>query len=99
MSRTYRLRQCVRSKHACGALSLMLSLAIIGCGQKEAKPRLSDVERLPRVEVVTPLRTNLERRIEISATIEPMEKAELCARVPGVVETVFTLVALMPVPP
>jgi RND family efflux transporter MFP subunit len=43
------------------------------------------VERLPRVEVVTTSRTNLQRRIEISATIEPMEKVDLCARVPGIV--------------
>jgi HlyD family secretion protein len=73
----------IRALHA---FAVVLSVVVSGCGMKESKPRLSEAERLPRVEVVTPLRTNLERRIEISATIEPMEKADLCARVPGVVE-------------
>jgi RND family efflux transporter MFP subunit len=56
-----------------------------GCGGRETKPRFSEVERLPRVEVVTPIRTILRRRIELAATIEPMEKVDLCARVPGIV--------------
>src|SRR5262249_34405302 len=67
-------------------LCLCGSLVLSGCTIKEPKARPSEIERLPRVEVVTPLRTNIERRIEISATIEPMEKVELCARVPGIVE-------------
>lgn len=65
---------------------LVAILAVVGCGLKEPKPRPNEIERLPRVEVVRPIRTNLERRIEISATVEPMEKVELCARVPGVVD-------------
>lgn len=57
-----------------------------GCGLKEPKPRPGEVERLPRLEVITPVQTDLARRIELTAMVEPMEKADLCARVPGVVE-------------
>jgi RND family efflux transporter MFP subunit len=67
-------------------LCLCGSILLSGCAIKEPKARPSEIERLPRVEVVTPLRTNIERRIEISATIEPMEQAVLSARVPGVVD-------------
>ncbi len=67
---------------------LILSAALLlpACGVKEPKPRLSEIERLPRVEVVQMVRNTIERRIDISASIEPLEKADLCARVPGVVE-------------
>jgi RND family efflux transporter MFP subunit len=61
-------------------------LLLISCASQGAKSRPSEIDRLPRVEVVQPIRTNLERSIEISATIEPMEKVELCARVPGVID-------------
>jgi RND family efflux transporter MFP subunit len=67
-------------------LCLCGSIVLSGCTIKEPRARPNEIERLPRVEVVTPLRTNIERRIEISATIEPLEKVELCARVPGIVE-------------
>jgi multidrug efflux pump subunit AcrA (membrane-fusion protein) len=64
----------------------VLSTMMMGCGGRGTKPRFSETERLPRVEVVTPTRTILRRRIELAATIEPMEKVDLCARVPGIVD-------------
>src|SRR5262245_46800553 len=67
-------------------LPIAYCLFLTGCGTQGAKQRPSEFDRLPRVEVVQPIRTNLERSIEISATIEPMEKVELCARVPGVID-------------
>jgi RND family efflux transporter MFP subunit len=41
---------------------------------------------LPRVEVVRPQRTELQRRIDLSATVEALKRVELCARVPGIVD-------------
>src|SRR5207248_2618986 len=58
-----------------------------GCGFAANKPRATDVDRLPRLEAVEPERYQLPIRIELSAMVEAMEKADLCARVPGVVET------------
>lgn len=60
-------------------------LALTGCGHREHKPPSAAVERLPRLETVEPVRTLLPVRIELSCTVEPLEKADLCARVPGVV--------------
>jgi RND family efflux transporter MFP subunit len=42
---------------------------------------------LPRLEIVQPERGPLVIRIELSAMVEAMEKADLCARVPGMVES------------
>jgi RND family efflux transporter MFP subunit len=57
-----------------------------GCGHGPAKPPRSAEERLPRLEVVPPFRTALLRRVELAATVEPLKRIDLCARVPGVVE-------------
>lgn len=54
-----------------------------GCGHKEDKVR--HVERWPSLETVEPTRTVLPLRIELAATVEPLERADLCARIPGVV--------------
>jgi RND family efflux transporter MFP subunit len=60
--------------------------AALGCGRAPVKPPRSQEERLPRLEVVSPLRTALLRRVELAATVEPLKRIDLCARVPGVVE-------------
>jgi RND family efflux transporter MFP subunit len=60
--------------------------AALGCGHGPVKPPRSQDERLPRLEVVRPLRTALLRRVELAATVEPLKVIDLCARVPGIVE-------------
>jgi RND family efflux transporter MFP subunit len=68
---------------------LVPALALIsafGCGAEEGRRRPADGERLPRAEVVRPAYAEtLARRVDLTATVEPLEKADLCARVPGVV--------------
>jgi HlyD family secretion protein len=58
-------------------------VAALGCGHQEPKARY--VDRYPSLETVAPVRAVLPVRIELSASIDPLEKAELCARIPGVV--------------
>lgn len=65
------------------AFLLVAGLSIIGCGKGD--PPKSEDERLPRLETITPTRTRLPIRLELAATVEPFQKADLCARVPGVV--------------
>src|SRR5437870_4000497 len=67
---------------------LLVAALAAGCGHNEPRQHAAD-ERLPRVETVTPAVTVLPVRIELTATVEPFEKAELCARVPGVVAQFF----------
>jgi RND family efflux transporter MFP subunit len=69
-----------------GSLLLVALLAASGCHGKSDKPRLGEIERLPRVETVTPMRTTLELRSTLTATVEAYEKADLCARVRGQVK-------------
>jgi RND family efflux transporter MFP subunit len=57
-----------------------------GCSAHGRKARFVEGERLPRLEAVAPAKTTLEVRAELLATVEPLEKADLSARVPGVVE-------------
>jgi HlyD family secretion protein len=77
----------LRRRHALslGLLPAAL-LAVAGCGHSEGAAHQSAAEKTPRLEVVRASRTMLTRRIELTATVEPMEKADLCARVPGVVD-------------
>jgi RND family efflux transporter MFP subunit len=67
---------------------LAAALVASGCGfQGETRHR--EVDRYPRIETVEPtLHTMLPVSIELSATVEALEKADLCARVPGLVEDV-----------
>ena len=70
-----------------GRVGLLLPLlAIAGCGHGSGKPPRQELDRLPRLEVVRPLKTNLFRRVELAATVEPMKKVDVCARVPGIVD-------------
>ena len=69
-----------------GVATVFLTAA--GCGMKSGTGRHARVERLPFVETVPPRREPLlPLRVEVNAQVEPMEKADLCARVPGLVET------------
>src|SRR5271155_2552164 len=65
---------------------IVLAGAVVSCGELPGKPkRGSKVERLPRVEVVQPIRKRLVRRLDVAATVEALQKGDLNARVPGVV--------------
>jgi RND family efflux transporter MFP subunit len=66
-------------------LVAFLPLLALGCGQAPSRPARSEEERLPRLEVVRPSRTDLLRVVEAAATVEPLKAVDLCARVPGVV--------------
>src|SRR5262245_26444216 len=71
----------------CGRLRssvLLAGLLAIGCGGRDTVSR-APVERHPRLETVEPVHANFPVRVDLTAHIEPFEKADLCARVPGVV--------------
>lgn len=61
---------------------------VMGCSSKPGrKSRLADIERAPRLETITPERRSsfvVER--EYTATVEPMERADIYAQVRGVVQ-------------
>src|SRR5438270_471708 len=72
-------------------LLALLVLTAAGCGvQRPARPRLGEVERLPRLETSPPERTTLLVRAEYTATVDSLEKAELCAQVRGTVKAIPT---------
>jgi RND family efflux transporter MFP subunit len=58
-------------------------LALAGCGERSArKPKLAEIDRVPRLETIAPeRRPTLTVRREYTATVEPLEKVDLCARV------------------
>jgi RND family efflux transporter MFP subunit len=64
-----------------------LLLASAGCGGQHADPRDGAIAHIPRLETVKPEVGPMEVAIELSAVVEPMERADLCARVPGVVKS------------
>jgi RND family efflux transporter MFP subunit len=67
-------------------LSSAVLCLLAGCDPQQPRRRAGNAERLPRAEVVQPsIVETLARRIDLAATVEPMEKVDLCARVPGVV--------------
>lgn len=66
-------------------LVLAALLPVVGCGSKDPSSRTPLPERYPRLEVVEPVFSNIPVRIDLTATIEAFEKADLCARVPGMV--------------
>jgi RND family efflux transporter MFP subunit len=69
-----------------GWAALLALLGALGCGYGSGKPQRSELDRLPRLEVVRPQKTDLFRRVELAATVEPLKKVDLNARVPGIVE-------------
>lgn len=72
-------------------LALILALPLTtGCGKRKVgKPRMGEVERLPRLETVV---VGKPSRIEVvrsyTATVEAFEKADLCAMVKGSVKEI-----------
>ncbi len=74
------------TRRHCWLMAAVPLATALGCGHGPVKPPRSQEERLPRLEVVRPLRTALLRRVELAATVEPLNRIDLCARVPGVVE-------------
>ena len=70
------------------AIMLTALLPAAGCEKRKAgKPRLGEVERLPRVEtVVLGKPAKLEVVRSYTATVESLEKADLCAMVKGYVK-------------
>jgi RND family efflux transporter MFP subunit len=67
-------------------LTLALLAALAGCDTGPARPRPEEADRLPRVETVTPQYLEREEKIELLATVEPLERARLCAQVQGEVK-------------
>jgi RND family efflux transporter MFP subunit len=67
------------------AFLLVTALLACGCGARLGKAPLAEVDRYPRLETVEPTRTMMQVKVELLATVEALEKADLCARVPGVV--------------
>ncbi|HEV3204353.1 MAG TPA: efflux RND transporter periplasmic adaptor subunit [Gemmataceae bacterium] len=69
--------------------SLVLAGLVLlnGCGSTDNTGTKTEVDRMPRLETMLPERVQLPIQIELSAVVEPMEKADLCARVAGVIET------------
>lgn len=69
-------------------LIIAVFVPVSGCEKRKAgKPRLGEVERLPRVETVVlgkPAKLEIVR--SYTATIESMEKADLCVMVKGFVK-------------
>ena len=72
-----------------GIAGLMVAAVLaIGCSAKDAHHRQMAKDTLPRVEVLRPtVIESFPRRIELTVTVEPMAKVDLCARVPGIVKT------------
>jgi RND family efflux transporter MFP subunit len=70
-----------------GGLALAVLFASSGCGGRPSEHRAGDTTHIPRLETVKPEIGPMEIVIELSAVVEPMEKADLCARVPGVVKS------------
>lgn len=63
---------------------------VLGCGSQQAKkkPKLAELERVPRLETISPERQpTFTVRREYTATIEPYEKADLYPQVRGVVQS------------
>lgn len=64
---------------------LIVLLAAIGCGAPNAPQESQSRERLVRVETTTPGVETLPLRVELTATVEPLYRVDVCARVMGTV--------------
>lgn len=78
-----------RSWTALSFLGVILGVlpGLAGCNSGSPNAEKPEEQHLPRVETVFPEKVLLSHHIELSAVIEPMEKADLCARVPGVIDS------------
>jgi RND family efflux transporter MFP subunit len=70
-----------------GLLTGLLTV-LTGCSSRSGKkPNLAEIERIPRLETIAPERQQtFTVKREYTATIEPLEKAELYTQVRGVVQ-------------
>jgi HlyD family secretion protein len=76
-----------RFRHEPIVVAMCAAALAVGCSPGEAHRRQMARESLPRVEVVRPtIVESFPRRIELTVTVEPMARVDLCARVPGVVK-------------
>src|SRR5262245_31386220 len=75
----------MKATRACFLTALLLA-GLAGCSVQEAKSRRAEVDRLPRVGTITPQYLAREETVELLATVEPMERARLCAQVQGEVK-------------
>jgi RND family efflux transporter MFP subunit len=65
---------------------LILVVLVGGCtARPPGRPTRTEEERLPRLETEQPQRTDLELTSELTATVDALEKADLCAQVRGVI--------------
>lgn len=66
---------------------LLTAALLAGCGaESDDHPRLGEVERLPHLEAQLPQRTTLTMTADLTATVDALEKADLCAQVRGIVK-------------
>ncbi len=70
-------------------------LLAVGCVKKETAPAGTRTDRLPRLETIRPERGPRVVQSRLVATVDALDKADLCARVPGTVES-FRLDANQP---
>jgi RND family efflux transporter MFP subunit len=80
----------IRRKTGFACLCVLCAFVVnfsVGCGGQHADPRDGSIAHIPRLETVKPEVGPMEVVIELSAVVEPMERADLCARVPGVVKS------------
>lgn len=65
------------------ACLMVLLAAVMGCAEPKTSSKSRD--RLPRVETTTPAAQSLEIEVNLTATVEPLYKIDLCSRVTGIV--------------
>jgi RND family efflux transporter MFP subunit len=75
----------MKTKTIC-LIACLLGGAAFGCAPHGPQSRRNASERLPRLEVVQPIRAAVVRRVELAASVEAYQRVDLSARVPGVVE-------------
>src|SRR3954462_10351183 len=67
----------------------LVILLALGCGLKPGpRPAQTEIERLPRLETIRAKQTLLDVTIDLTATVEAMERTDLCAQVRGVVKQI-----------
>ena len=71
--------------HVCILVALG-TIGLCGCSTQPAKPRMGEVDRLAHVETIQPQYASRETTVELLATVDPLEKAQLCAQVTGEVK-------------
>jgi RND family efflux transporter MFP subunit len=65
-----------------GGWAVVLGL-LAGCTTRPARPKLGEVERLPSLETIYPRYVRDPIKVDLLATVEPFEKADLYSQVQG----------------